>query len=1203
VAPEAELRISNALERSASRLDLSGLQLSEVPVRILELDHLAELNLARNQLTELPDWLSELESLTRLNLSGNQIQRLPDWLAALTRLDSLSVTGNRLVSLPASIGRLRQLRTLSLARNSLTALPDSLGELQQLRDLDASSNELTDLPAAIGGLAQITDLDLSRNRLSRLPDEIGGLGSLLHLHLADNKLAILPDSIGGLHSLTRLDLTGNRLSTLPDQIGNLAALARLDLTGNEISVLPGRISDLQQLTRLDLASNRLAQLPPEIGELTRLANLNLNGNRLESLPPEIGRLSGLTDLAVSGNRLACLPVEIGALASLTDLDASANQLAAVPDSIGDLADLKYLDLAGNKLTELTARLGGVAGLASLYLSGNLLATLPNELGALGSLRDLDLSHNALTTVPLSLGQLESADIVLAYNPLAPELQAAYDDSSAEFKTFLRLLEDDGQYIHEAKLILVGEGGAGKSSLLAAMRGEDWIADRPTTHGVEIKTLIVSADDVSITLNGWDFGGQPIYRPTHQLFFSAPAIYLVVWNPRVGPERHFVEYWIDLIKHRAGETARVLVVATHGGPGERTAYLDEAGIRSRYGDIVIGFHHIDSELGLGIPELVASIAATACGIPHVGRWYPATWGRLRQRIAISGQPYLSYRAYETEASQQGLTPTSAKSLVRIANALGHWICHAQEITTSDLIIFKPDWLSTAISYVLDDADTIRANGLLPHARLPYLWNNPSRSAESRYPAELYPVFLQLMERFDISYRLASEAGDSEARISLVAQLVPAGRPVLGAWDSYHTEFEPQRQICEIVDAVTGDPVEPEGLMYQLIVRFHRFSLGRADYRSSVHWQSGMVLDYGYNGRALIRVERNRVSVSVRAAYPQFFLRRLTEDIRDHVRAFWRGLNVRIMVPCEGDCDGWGLFDLSKLTVSREMGRTEYPCSQCPRWLSIDSLLLGNWVPDTSDQDRLVRAVRQATLPGIAHIIDEVAAQGTLIRNAIEAQSTEIQRALSQAEERLRNLLHALDDEARDGPRLFSIAPVPPTVLRPSLATERVEITLWCEHARLPLYLLDPPGSRRGVYELKMPRKWLIKAAPWIQAVSLVIRSLLPVSLAALKIELPDREWQSLNDQLHLAEASLDALVDAGSELAVATGVDQDAVTVAKESAGSHVDGSLLRALHAYLREADAAYGGLERVRDRTRYLWVHPRFVDYYELPPPTVPED
>ena len=93
-------------------------------------------------------------------------------------------------------------------------------------------------------------------------------------------------------------------------------------------------------------------------------------------------------------------------------------------------------------------------------------------------------------------------------------------------------------LNEAKLILIGEGEVGKSCLLGALREDEWLESRPTTHGVEIKPVIVTHPDsgTEISLNGWDFGGQPVYRSTHQLFFSAPAVYLVVWKPREGPSR-------------------------------------------------------------------------------------------------------------------------------------------------------------------------------------------------------------------------------------------------------------------------------------------------------------------------------------------------------------------------------------------------------------------------------------------------------------------------------------------------------------------------------------------------------------------------------------------------------------------------------------------------------------------------------------------
>jgi hypothetical protein len=57
---------------------------------------------------------------------------------------------------------------------------------------------------------------------------------------------------------------------------------------------------------------------------------------------------------------------------------------------------------------------------------------------------------------------------------------------------------------------------------------------------------------------------------------------------------------------------------------------------------------------------------------------------------------------------------------------------------------------------------------------------------------------------------------------------------------------------------------------------------------------------------------------------------------------------------------------------------------------------------------------------------------------------------------------------------------------------------------------------GVYDIDVPREWLVKAAPWINAVSVVVRSLLPVSMAAIKLDVSDKQWVNIGEQLELAE---------------------------------------------------------------------------------------
>ncbi|CAD7854610.1 MAG: Leucine-rich-repeat protein [Olavius algarvensis Gamma 1 endosymbiont] len=388
------------------------------------------------------------------------------------------------------------------------------------------------------------------------------------------------------------------------------------------------------------------------------------------------------------------------------------------------------------------------------------------------------------------------------NPFYPELAAAVREGQDAVKRYLLAQAVAQVVLNEAKLILIGEGEVGKSCLLGTLRGDPWEEGRPTTHGIEIKSVSVTAPSTGteITLNGWDFGGQRVYRPTHQLFFSAPAVYLVVWKPREGPQQGAVKEWIRLVQHRA-PAARVLVVATHGGPRERQPDIDRQELWDRFGrETVIDFFHVESRpdagtqarkgiaghLGFGrrrwaqmqarkgIPELRQTIARVAAGLPEMGRAFPQRWQAVREELRGSEAAYLPLDRVFVLCKEHGIEPEDARLLLRICHRVGDLIHYEHDPVLRDIVVLKPDWLATAISFVLDDKRTRnRTHGLVDLARLGHLWNDPHRPKEDRYPKSLHPIFLRLMERFDLSYRVADGTGDT----SLIGQLVPDVRPDL------------------------------------------------------------------------------------------------------------------------------------------------------------------------------------------------------------------------------------------------------------------------------------------------------------------------------------------------------------------------------------------------------------------------------------------
>ncbi|MEZ2277880.1 MAG: COR domain-containing protein [Microcoleus sp.] len=1005
----------------------------------------------------------------------------------------------------------------------------------------------------------------------------------------------------------QIDFRDLGLTELPEAIASLTQLQMLFVENNLLKELPEAIASLTQLQLLNLSNNLLKELPEAIASLTHLRVLYLDNNQLTELPEAIASLTQLRGLYLSNNQLTELPEALTSLTQLRGLYLSNNQLTELPMVITSLTQLRQIELSNNQLTELPEALASLTQLNRLSLSNNQLTELPESIASLTQLNRLSLSNNQLTELPESMASLtQLRELNLNKNPLNPDLAAAYEEGTEAVLQYLRAKAEAKITLNEAKLILIGEGEVGKSCLLGALREDEWLESRLTTHGIEIKPVIVTHPNTGteISLNGWDFGGQPVYRSTHQLFFSAPAVYLVVWKPREGPQQGFVKEWITLIKHREPD-AKILVVATHGGPGQRQPDIDRQDIHDRFGsDRVLGFFHVDSKPDSlntcnGIAELKKAIANVAASLPEMGRSVPAKWQRVREILQTNDQAYLPYDQVLAICTQHGIDNEQAELFLRISHVLGHIIHYHYDSILRNIVILKPNWLAKAIGFVLDDATTRRRNGLVEFEHLSELWSNPPFPGETGYPKQLHPIFLKLMERFDLSYRVVLDPTEP-SNTSLIAQLVPDSRPELPNWGQQPEAGDRQQvQICRIVDD-RGQLAVAEGLFYLLIVRLHKYSLGRCNYEKSIHWQRGLMLDDDYNGRALLEYIDTDVKITVRAAYPERFLSYLTAEIKWLVENFWEGLRCNVMVPCIAPCGknlpGNALFEVEKLIESKKKNRHEYPCpiSGCGEWQNIDRLLNNAPTTQPPSQEIGIQQFRNIVKDELKIIREDLVTFDRRNQERYQSLSQEQRIILSKIDEEFASLMQMLTDEAKDGPRLFSFKPVDPKFFdRPKWLSTKLQITLWCEHSRLPLPALNPHDKQKGVYELEVSRAWFTKAAPYLKILTGTLSLVLPVAASATKLMLDDATYKGIEEQLDLGQKSIESTLK-GSDLVSDLSTDTDAPDWQQGEAAIMAKGSILRELHALLKAKDPGFGGLVRVQNRRReFLWVHEQFVDEY----------
>jgi len=698
---------------------------------------------------------------------------------------------------------------------------------------------------------------------------------------------------------TKLDLHRKGIRELPDEIGQLTKLQSLDLSNNQLISLPKPLGQLAKLQWFDLKGNQLTSLTESIGRLASLQILVLCDNQMTSLPASLGDLARLVRLDLRGNQLTSLPESLGQLASLQSLALARNQLASLPECIGQLSHLVALDLRSNCLTLLPEFIGQLANLLSLRLSNNQLILLPDSIGQLAKLQWLYLNANQLVSLPISLARLEKlVRLNLDGNPLNPALQSAYEAGLDSLRAYLRSLEEPAkrEELHEAKLVLVGEGKVGKTTLLKALTGQEPRADEPTTHGVHIDIQAMSLPHpekpgVQIQLNAWDFGGQEVYRVTHQFFFSRRSIYLLVWEPRMGVQQCQVEDWLRLIRLRVGSDARVIIVSTHCRTGERIARIDQPVLMRDFGSMIVGFCEVDSLVDdpatgdkVGLAPLKQMMAQAARGLEQMGMEFNRDWREARDELLELGksEPHIACAQFAAVCERHGLDAISTRTLAVLMHDLGYIVYYGDDERLKDDVVLQPEWLTKAIGFVLEDRQTRAMDGILPDSRLRQVWWEHAFQDEPRYDLALYPFFLRLMEKYDVSYRL--EQGDA----SLVAQHVPQVRPDL-PWLPEEDPAPDRRRIglvCVMEEA-------PPGLMPWMIVRTHQYAqicCTPDGTTHRLHWQKGMFLHNTSHGEAMLELRDREFHLYAEAVWPEYFMNVLKTTLHKLISDNWPGLKL-------------------------------------------------------------------------------------------------------------------------------------------------------------------------------------------------------------------------------------------------------------------------------------------------------------------------
>ncbi|MFN8396778.1 MAG: COR domain-containing protein [Bacteroidia bacterium] len=604
-----------------------------------------------------------------------------------------------------------------------------------------------------------------------------------------------------------------------------------------------------------------------------------------------------------------------------------------------LVQLQWLDLDQTKVANLSP-LEGLKGLQELHLTETGVADL-SPLGGLESMDTLFLAHTFVADLsPLRMiiekgvkvkmeDNSGSKGIIVQDCPLTnPPVEVTRQGNKAILKYWA---EQEFTTLYEAKVLLVGDPRAGKTSLynqmFAPTLGMPPEAER--TEGIDIHHWTYKLENgQTMRLNIWDFGGQEILHTTHQFFLTQNSLYILLDDTSVNHKNVQDDYfknWLGWIELLGGESP---VFIFQNEKKDYPKRIDLDGIRRRFPNVLQLYRGnlYVSEVTDGLRQ---ALQTHACQLPHIGAKWPKRWLDIRKRLEEFGtsRPYIFYSEYLDVCNHHGEdNEENARIISQSLHHLGALLHYQDDKYLGRIVILQNEWATVPVYRVLRDAAIMAAKGRFIMADLTRLWH------EERYRHN-HVELLALMERFELCYFLEG----SKPETWLIPQLLEVSAPV-------PVPLEPQ----------AGDVVVryryvfmPKGLLNRLMTRMNRYVTD-----PSKAWTTGVLFEKKH-ARLLVTLNDTGDELVLRAQgepMDRFELLSIVSDDLDELNGQFDILPDKlIQCPCQAcsRMEKAHTYLVPKLEERLKNGRTTVECENVPyQELNVSTLLFGiGWNPET------------------------------------------------------------------------------------------------------------------------------------------------------------------------------------------------------------------------------------------------------------------
>ena len=634
--------------------------------------------------------------------------------------------------------------------------------------------------------------------------------------------------------------------------------------------------------------------------------------------------------------------------------------------VSELKKLKILDLSFNHIKKLEG-LNENKNLQELYLRDNRISKI-EELEESKKLKILSLRNNHISkiegldnnknlkSIDLSFNLIRNIEPLIPLlkrenNPLEIVLKDSFDFSEHQVNIFgnyldippmgivmqgneavlnyFKQLEKYGKdYMYEAKMLIVGEGASGKTTLAHKIENPDCalphIDDR--TRGISINVHKFNIKDKKgaereFRLNVWDFGGQEMYHSTHRFFLSERSIYVLVSDNRKG-DTDF-NYWLNIIEMYAGKSPVIIVLNEKDDVAKA---INQSDLKGRYHESIkeivpVNFKTFEEadknkkrERLDKIKMLIKKIEQNAGFLIHIEQEIPARWNDIRTALEDDTRNYMYREQFDEICEKKEVTDIEdINTILSFFHDLGIVLNFKDNQNLKNRVL-KPAWATNAV-YKIFDHETIKSKkGRFTRDDCKAIWSD-------RKFKNMDAALLELMKNFKLVYEINNTG-------KLVApQMLPNNKP------EYKMEYK-NNSIMEY----RYSKFMPQGILWDFIIRMYRYIENQ-----DLVWKEGIVLNRNQTQAEIIENINHRI-IYIRFSgnnIPEF--RSIISDELDEINKSYFNLECNKMIPCIcskcKDSRTPFLFNFDNIYKRKQAGKMTVECDESFENVQVLALLEG------------------------------------------------------------------------------------------------------------------------------------------------------------------------------------------------------------------------------------------------------------------------